>query len=450
MSRQMPNSMEAEQALLGAMLVYEKSVRIAIDEGCRHQDFYLEAHRKIYRVMESLAEEGKPCDVTTVASRLQDLSLLESCGGMNYLLQLSDSAVTSTSTKHYVEILQNKAYLRNLIETAQQIAEEGFNEAEDVEIVLDSAEKRILDVTRTRRTSEFRTSAEVVNTVMENIYKMKNQKSRITGIRTGYKDLDDTTNGLQRGDLIILAARPSMGKTAFALNLALNAAQLQTEQAVAVFSLEMPAEQLIQRMMSTKSEVDGMKIRSGFLNNDEMNSLAEAATEMRAMKIYIDDTPGVRVSEIFSKCRKLNAEHGLSLVVIDYIQLITGNGKNSDNRQQEVSEISRSLKALARELKVPVIALSQLSRKVEERTEKIPMLSDLRESGAIEQDADIVMFLYREAYYAKLKDKDESVTNESVDVIIAKHRNGATKNITLSFERNINSFKNPALEYEGV
>ncbi|MBR5003859.1 MAG: replicative DNA helicase [Erysipelotrichaceae bacterium] len=450
MSRQMPNSMEAEQALLGAMLVYEKSVRIAIDEGCRHQDFYLEAHRKIYRVMESLAEEGKPCDVTTVASRLQDLSLLESCGGMNYLLQLSDSAVTSTSTKHYVEILQNKAYLRNLIETAQQIAEEGFNEAEDVEIVLYSAEKRILDVTRTRRTSEFRSSAEVVNTVMENIYKMKNQKSRITGIRTGYKDLDDTTNGLQRGDLIILAARPSMGKTAFALNLALNAAQLQTDQAVAVFSLEMPAEQLIQRMMSTKSEVDGMKIRSGFLNNDEMNSLAEAATEMRAMKIYIDDTPGVRVSEIFSKCRKLNAEHGLSLVVIDYIQLITGNGKNSDNRQQEVSEISRSLKALARELKVPVIALSQLSRKVEERTEKIPMLSDLRESGAIEQDADIVMFLYREAYYAKLKDKDESVTNESVDVIIAKHRNGATKNITLSFERNINSFKNPALEYEGV
>ena len=338
----------------------------------------------------------------------------------------------------------------DLIETAQQIAEEGFNEAEDVEVVLDSAEKRILDVTRTRRTSEFRTSAEVVNTVMENIYKMKNQKSRITGVRTGYKDLDDTTNGLQRGDLIILAARPSMGKTAFALNLALNAAQLQTDQAVAVFSLEMPAEQLIQRMMSTKSEVDGMKIRSGFLNNDEMNSLAEAATEMRAMKIYIDDTPGVRVSEIFSKCRKLNAEHGLSLVVIDYIQLITGNGKNSDNRQQEVSEISRSLKALARELKVPVIALSQLSRKVEERTEKIPMLSDLRESGAIEQDADIVMFLYREAYYAKLKDKDESVTNESVDVIIAKHRNGATKNITLSFERNINSFKNPALEYEGV
>ena len=450
MSRQMPNSMEAEQALLGAMLVYEKSVRIAIDEGCRNQDFYLEAHRKIYSVMESLADEGKPCDITTVASRLQDLSQLESCGGMNYLLQLSDSAVTSTSTKHYVEILQNKSYLRSLIETAQQIAEDGFNEAEDVEVVLDSAEKRILDVTRTRRTSEFRTSAEVVNTVMENIYKMKNQKSRITGIRTGYKELDDTTNGLQRGDLIILAARPSMGKTAFALNLALNAAQLQIDQAVAVFSLEMPAEQLIQRMMSTKSEVDGMKIRSGFLNNDEMNSLAEAATEMRAMKIYIDDTPGVRVSEIFSKCRKLNAEQGLSLVVIDYIQLITGNGKNSDNRQQEVSEISRSLKALARELKVPVIALSQLSRKVEERTEKIPMLSDLRESGAIEQDADIVMFLYREAYYAKLKDKDESVTNESVDVIIAKHRNGATKNITLSFERNINSFKNPALEYEGV
>ena len=278
---------------------------------------------------------------------------------------------------------------------------------------------------------------------------MKNQKSRLTGTKTGYKELDNTTNGLQKGDLIILAARPSMGKTAFALNLALNAAQLHLDSAVAVFSLEMPAEQLIQRMMATKSEVEGNKIRNGYLTNDEMNMLQEAAVEMKALKIFIDDTPGIRMSEIFSKCRKLSADHGLSMVVIDYIQLISGNGKNSDNRQQEVSEISRTLKSLARELKVPVIALSQLSRKVEERTEKIPMLSDLRESGAIEQDADIVMFLYREAYYQSLKDKDESLTNEKVDVIIAKHRNGATKTIELSFEKHINSFKNLAADTGG-
>ena len=446
MNKTMPNNIGAEQALLGAMLLYDKSVRLALDEGCEIELFYLETHRLIFSVMKSLNDALRPIDITSVATKLQDLSQLDKIGGMDYLIQLSDSAVTSSNTKHYVEIILNKFYLRNLIETASEIVDNAYDESEEVENVLDVAEKQILNVTRTRKTSEFRSSSEVVSVVMDNIYQMKNQKSRITGTKTGFKDLDNTTNGFQKGDLIILAARPSMGKTAFALNLALNSSQLQQDQAVAVFSLEMPAEQLIQRMLSTKSEVESSKIRNGYLNNDEMNLLHEGATEMKALKIFIDDTPGIRMSEVFSKCRKLHADHGLSLVVIDYIQLISGNGKNSDNRQQEVSEISRTLKSLARELKVPVIALSQLSRKVEERTEKIPMLSDLRESGAIEQDADIVMFLYREAYYQAIKEKDESVKNEKVDLIIAKHRNGATKNIELSFEKHITAFKNLAVD----
>lgn len=440
MSRQMPCSIDTERALLGTMLVYsEKSPRIAMEEGLRNQDFYLDAHRKIFSVIEGLYKEGRMIDVMTVTARLKDLDQLNQIGGMDYILQLSDSSVTSAGTKHYVEILQEKTYLRNLIETAEQIVQDSFDGTENVDELLDSAEKRILDVTRTRRTSEFRTSEEVINAVLENIYKMRSQKSRITGIRTGYSALDNLTAGLQRGDLIILAARPSMGKTAFALNLGLNAAHFKTDEAVAIFSLEMPAEQLMQRMISKKSQIDGRNLRTGMLNNEEMAKLMEAATEMQAMKIFIDDTPGIRVSEIFSKCRKLKAEHGLCMVVIDYIQLISGSGKNGDNRQQEVSEISRGLKALARELEVPVIALSQLSRSVEQRADKSPMLSDLRESGALEQDADIVMFLYREAYYTKDENGEEPDSQE-IDLNVAKHRNGATSSIKLNFKKSISGF----------
>lgn len=438
MSRQMPNSIDTERALLGTMLVYEKSTRIAVEEGLRVHDFYLDAHRKIFSVIEVLYKEGRMIDVMTVTSKLNDLEQLNQIGGMDYILQLSDSSVTSASTKHYVEILQEKTYLRNLIETAEEIVQDSFDGTNNVDEILDSAEKRILDVTRTRRTSEFRTSEEVINAVLDNIYKMRNQKSRITGIRTGYSALDNLTAGLQRGDLIILAARPSMGKTAFALNLGLNAAHFRDE-AVAIFSLEMPAEQLMQRMMSKKSLIDGRNLRTGMLNNEEMAKLMEAATEMQAMKIFVDDTPGIRVSEIFSKCRKLKAEHGLCMIVIDYIQLITGSGKSSDNRQQEVSEISRGLKALARELEVPVVALSQLSRSVEQRADKSPMLSDLRESGALEQDADIVMFLYREAYYNKDENGEEPDSQE-IDLNVAKHRNGATASIKLNFKKSISGF----------
>ena len=440
MSRQLPNSIEAEQALLSSMLVYPSAVNIALEQGLHADEFYLEAHKRLFTVMMGMQEDGKPIDAPGLISRCSDLNVLGSIGGVDFIMELADSSVSSANTKYYIELIQNKAYLRNLILTAQTIAEDGFNSGTDIDEVMDRAEKQLLNVTRTRRTGDFRFAKEVVTSVVDNIQKMSTNRSSITGTATGYKELDRCTNGFQKGDLIILAARPSMGKTAFALNLTMNAAQINN-QAVALFSLEMPAEQLISRMLSAKSRIPGQKLRTGYLVNNEWNQLNEAATELRMAKIFIDDSPGVRVAEIFSKCRKLQSEHGLCMIVIDYIQLISGSGRNSENRQQEVSEISRGLKALARELKVPVIALSQLSRTVEHRTDKHPMLSDLRESGALEQDADLVVFLYRDAYYNRAEEGPET---EEVDIDIAKHRNGPTQMIKLAFERSINSFYNYA------
>ncbi|MFV0552630.1 MAG: replicative DNA helicase [Anaerorhabdus sp.] len=443
MNRQMPNSLEAEQSLLGTLMVYQNSMTIVSDEGLQDSDFYLEAHRKIFAAIFDLHAEGKPVDMTTVSTRLNDMNRLSQVGGVEYLMQLCDAAVTSANTKTYTEIIQNKAFMRSLIEASQVIAEEGLDGQVDIDDYLDSAEKRILNVTRNRRTSDFRTGTEVINSVIENIQKMADNHSPITGVATGFKDLDRLTHGFQPGDLVILAARPSMGKTAFALNLGMNMAQIETKKAVAIFSLEMPAEQLISRILSAKSTVLGDHLKTGYLSSGEWNQLSEAVTELKSTKIFIDDTPGVRVSEIFSKCRKLQAEHGLSCILIDYIQLITGNGKNGDNRQQEVSEISRNLKALARELKVPVIALSQLSRGVEQRTDKRPMMSDLRESGALEQDADMIILLFRESYYDDEK-KEEAIKNgiETVEVDVAKHRNGATRRLDVAFKADINAFYN--------
>ncbi len=439
MTRQMPHSIDTERALLGTLLVYEKSTRVAIEEGLSIHDFYLDAHRKIFTVIEAIHHEGKLVDVMTVSTKLNDLDQLKLVGGMDYILQLSDSSVTSASTKHYVEVLQDKTYLRRLIETAEEISQDSFDGTYKLEELLDSAEKKILNVTRSRKTADFRSSEHVINSLLDNIYKMRNQKSRITGVKTGYTALDNLTSGLQRGDLIILAARPSMGKTALALNIGLNVAHYNTDEAVAIFSLEMPAEQLMSRMVAKKSQIAGNVLKNGQLSNEEMARLMEASTEMQGMKIFTDDSATIRMSEIFSKCRKLKVEQGLCLIVIDYIQLISSSGKGGENRQQEVSEISRNLKALAREMEVPVVALSQLSRSVETRSEKIPMLSDLRESGSIEQDADIVMFLYRDDYYKKDENKEEPDEQE-VQLIIAKHRNGATSSLDLHFKKSISGF----------
>lgn len=439
MNQILPHSIETEQALLSSMLAYPISVQTAVEMGLHADHFYVEAHKRLYQVMMGMYEEGRPIDPASVVARLNDLQMLANVGGAAFVLELSETSVSSANTKYYIGVIQDKAYVRNLILTAQQIARDSYDTSADIDDVMDQAEKQLLNVTRTRRSAEFKVAREVVGDVLANIQKMSSTHTSVTGTPTGYRYLDKLTNGFQRGDLIILAARPSMGKTAFALNIALNAAQI-TKQAVALFSLEMPAEQLITRMLSVKSRISGSVLRTGQINtNNEWNALNEAAADLKQAKIYIDDSPTVRVAEIFSKCRKLQTEHPLALIVIDYIQLIASSGKSSDNRQQEVSEISRGLKALARELNVPVIGLSQLSRSVEQRSDKKPQLSDLRESGALEQDADLVIFLYRQAYYDK--DEDRPAT-EKTEVLISKHRNGPIGQVDLAFESNINAFYN--------
>ena len=393
MAKEMPHSIEAEQSILGAMLVYPSLVRTVVDQDLHAEEFYVEAHQRIFGCMMDLHENGQNVDVTTLITRLNDTSQLALVGGADYVIKLSDSAVSSANGVFYIDIIKQRYHLRRLIETAEKIAEEGFDSSSSLDDVLDHAEKEILEVTRSRRASEFQSSKEVVGRVIKELVALRESDNHITGVRTGYQDLDRMTNGFQRGDLIILAARPAMGKTALALNLGMYTA-LRNPGAVAFFSLEMPAESLMKRLLSAKSQVEGNKLRGGNISDDELNRLNEAGNELGAAKIFIDDSASIKVSQIFSKCRKLMSEYGLSLIVIDYLQLISGSGRGGgDNRQQEVSEISRNLKILAKEMNCPVIALSQLSRSVEQRTDKQPMLSDLRESGAIEQDADIVMFL---------------------------------------------------------
>ena len=447
----MPSAPEAEASLLGTMMVYPNAARTGMEEGLSEDDFFVDVNRRIFTAVSSLYHEGSPVDLTTVSTRLKDMGQLELVGGFAYLTSLTDAAVTSHNTKHYVALIHDKAVLRKLIETAQTIVEEGTSGQADINEYLDQSEKAILDVSRSRRVSEFKGSPELMTSVLDMIQKMSDNHSDITGLKTGFRDLDHVTHGLQKGDLIILAARPSMGKTAVALNLALNVALYQPKQAVAIFSLEMAAEQLAMRLLSARSRVAGDKLKTGYLTNDEWNRVNEAAGELKMLKLYVDDTPGIKTTDIFSKCRRLQAEQGLSLVLIDYIQLITGNtgGRNEVNRQQEVSEISRNLKALARELNIPVIALSQLSRSVEQRENKHPQLSDLRESGAIEQDADIVMMLYRESYYnQEMKDNLDPDASEPLEINIAKHRNGATRRINVAFEASTNALMNIELTRE--
>ncbi|MFV0379847.1 MAG: replicative DNA helicase [Anaerorhabdus sp.] len=442
MNRIMPNSIEAEISLLGTLMVYPNSSKIAFEAGTCVEYFTTDANKAIFSAIEYLNQNSVPIEISTIITKLTDNGEIQRAGGKENLISICDAAVSSANIKSYVQILQNKHYQRTMIEVAQLIVDKGFSDKE-IEDYLDEAEKAVLNVTRNRRTSEFKSGRDVISKVVENIHKMADNKSSITGVKTSFKDLDNLTHGLQGGDLIILAARPSMGKTAFALNLGMNIALVNREKAIAVFSLEMPAEQLISRILSAKSNVKGDSLRTGRLEQKDWGLLNEAVSELKASQIYIDDTPGVKVSEIFSKCRRLQSEHGLSCIIIDYIQLISGNSSKGDNRQQEVSEISRNLKALARELEVPVIALSQLSRNVESRADKKPMMSDLRESGSIEQDADIVMLMFRESYYDDEK-KQEALDNkmEAVEINVAKHRNGATKKLEVAFKAETNAFYN--------
>ncbi len=448
MARVLPSAPEAEATLLGNMMVYPSAARIAMEEGLSEEDFFVEANRRIFLAIDSLYKQGERIDLTTVVTRLKDMDMLDKCGGVSYLSDLSDASVTSANVKSYVNMVHDKAVIRKMIEATETLAEEGYSGQTDINEYLDACEKAVLEISRNRRTNEFRTSPELITGVLENIQKMSDNRTDITGLKTGFNDFDHTLHGLQKGDLIVLAARPAMGKTAVALNMAMNVAAYQPRGAVAIFSLEMAAEQLAMRLLSAKSHIPGDKLRTGRLNDADWNRLNEAAGELKMSNIYIDDTSMIKVPEIFSKCRRLKADVGLNLVLIDYIQLITASGnRRNENRQQEISDISRNLKALARELEVPVIALSQLSRSVEQRDNKHPMLSDLRESGAIEQDADIVLMLYREAYYDEaIREQAQKDGNERLEINIAKHRNGATRKVYLAFENTTNALYNIASE----
>lgn len=428
-----PHNIEAEQAVIGAVFLEPDSFSVA-SEWLRPEDFYRTSHQEIFLVMYDLSEKGEPIDLVTVTNALLAKDVLEQSGGVSYLTDLASGVPTAANVEYYSKIVEEKAILRRLISTATNIVSSTFTQEEDVEGVLDEAEKSILEVANRKNASSFKEIRDVLLEVHKNIEELHKQQGDITGIPTGFRDLDRVTSGFQRNDLIIIAARPSVGKTAFALNIAQNVA-IRAEENVALFSLEMGADQLVQRMLCAEGNIDSQRLRSGRLEDNDWEKLTMAMGSLSQAGVYIDDSASVRVSDIRSKCRRLKQESGLGMIIIDYLQLISGSGNSSDNRQQEVSEISRSLKALARELQVPVIALSQLSRGVESRQDKRPMMSDLRESGSIEQDADIVGFLYRDDYYDK-----ETEAKNIIEIIIAKQRNGPTGTVELAFAKEFNKF----------
>lgn len=434
-SRVPPQNLEAEQAVLGAILL-EAEALVASMERLRAEDFYSVSHQRIFEVMVALGEDGEPIDLVTLTARLQDLGQLDEVGGVSYLAKLAGAVPTAANVEYYAQIVEEKSMLRRLIRTATQIVSSGYATEEDVGVLLSDAERRIMELSHNRSSSGFISIRDVLMEVFERVEFLYNHKGGVTGIPSGFVDLDKMTSGFQRNDLIILAARPSVGKTAFALNVAQNVA-VRASETVAIFSLEMSAAQLVQRMICAESNVDATRMRTGDLKGDDWEKLSMAIGSLSEAQIYIDDTPGITVADIRAKCRRLKKEKGLGMVLIDYLQLIQGRGKAGENRQQEVSEISRTLKMIARELEVPVIALSQLSRGVEQRQDKRPMMSDLRESGSIEQDADIVAFLYRDDYYDK-----ETEKKNIIEIIIAKQRNGPVGTVELVFLKQFNKFVN--------
>ena len=442
-NREYPHDIEAERSLLGSMLI-SKDKCIDILNKTVEDDFYDDSHQAIFKAMAAINEEGTPVDVTTVTSYLMDHSQLDKIGGVDYLLRLSESVPTVAHSEYYLKILHNKATLRRIIRETTQIAENAYGDVENIDAFIDETEKTILKVTQDRSAGEFRDIRGVIKSVTDRLNLLQKIDGNISGVKSGFRDLDKITSGFQKGDLIILAARPAMGKTAFALNLAHNAAY-KAEEPVAIFSLEMPAEQLVQRVICSMGGIEGSSMRTGEILKTNANKYYAAAERVSKCNMYIDDSPGIKINDIVAKSRKLKSEHGLRMIVIDYLQLITTASKNKENRQQEVSEISRTLKALARELEVPVISLSQLSRSVEQRPNKRPMMSDLRESGAIEQDADIVAFLYREDYYRKEgKEPGNEIEDNTIEVILEKNRAGARGTIKLLFQKEYNKFSSIA------
>jgi len=430
-----PQNMEAEQAVIGAALLQPEALITAM-ERVKSEDFYSTAHQLIFEAMIELGENNQPIDLVTLTAHLQDRGALEEIGGVSYLAKLANSVPTAANVEYYAQIVEEKSMLRRLIRTATNIVSDGYASADDVSSLLGDAEKKILEISNRRSSSGFISIRDVLMEVFEKVEFLYANRGGTTGIPSGFVDLDRMTAGFQRSDLIIVAARPSVGKTAFALNIAQNVG-VRAKETVAIFSLEMSAAQLVQRMICAEANVDATRLRTGNLEPDDWEKLTMAIGSLSEANIFIDDTPGIMVSDIRAKCRRLKKEKGLGMILIDYLQLISGRGKAGENRQQEVSEISRTLKQIARELEVPVIALSQLSRGVEQRQDKRPMMSDLRESGSIEQDADIVSFLYRDDYYDK-----ESEKKNIIEIIIAKQRNGPVGTVELVFLKNFNKFVN--------
>lgn len=429
-----PQNIEAEQSVLGAILIEQSSIA-KISDLLNVEDFYREAHRLIYRAALALFERGEAIDFVTVIDILRRENALERAGGISYVTSLANSVPTAANIVYHAKIVQEKGLLRRLIHVATDIAAMGYDEAENVERILDQAEQKILQVATQKISQDFQPIKEIIFTTLDKIDEMHKAKGGITGLSTGFANLDKLTGGFQRSDLILIAARPSMGKTAFVLNVAQHMATKE-RRPVAIFSLEMPREQLAMRMMCAEGLIDSQRFRTGSMTNEEWSKLIDAADRLSASPMYIDDTANVNALELRNKARRISKEHGLDCIIIDYLQLMDGGTNNrNENRQQQISEISRSLKALARELRVPVIALSQLSRGPESRTTRKPMLSDLRESGSLEQDADLVMFLYREDYYVP-----ETERKNITELMIAKNRNGPTENIELYFHKNFTRF----------
>lgn len=423
--KSMPHNIEAEQCVLGSMMIDKSSIAQAL-EMLNKEDFYKDAHQIIYNAILDLYQKDTAVDLVTITENLQAKEKLEEAGGITYISQVCSSVISTANLQSYIKIVKDKSTLRKLIRASTDIIENSYNKQDDVEAIVDLAEKKIFNIGSNRNTGDFEAMSTVLERGFFEIEKMFNNKGGVTGVASGFPELDSKTSGFQKGDMILIAARPSMGKTTFALNLAQYAA-LRGGKSIAVFSLEMSKEQLAYKLLCSEANVDMLKLRTGNLEDRDWENIAKASGPLASAKIFIDDTAGISVMEMRSKCRRLKIEHGIDMIVIDYLQLMSGS-RGSESRQQEVSEISRSIKALAKEMECPVIALSQLSRAPEQRTDHRPMLSDLRESGSIEQDADLVMFLYRDEYYNK-ETEDKNVA----ECIIAKQRNGPTGTVKLAW-----------------
>jgi replicative DNA helicase len=435
LKRVLPHSIEAEQSVIGSMLM-DKDAIVAASEILTGEDFYGRQYGIVFEAMVELHDEAKPVDTVTLQNRLKEKDVPPEVSSLEFIKDILNIVPTSANVKYYANIVAEKALLRRLIKTNEEIANTCYVGREPVEDILAETEKKIFQIVQNRNVGDYVPIRQVVADALRKIEIASHNKGAVTGVATGFADLDYRTAGMQPSDLILIAARPSMGKTAFALNIAEYVA-FRSNQTVAIFSLEMSKEQLVNRLFSLESRVDAQRLRTGGLDDNDWERLIESAAVIGKSKLIIDDTPGISVPELRSKCRKYKLEHNLQMIMIDYLQLMSASGRGSDSRQQEISEISRSLKALARELQVPVIALSQLSRAVEQRPDHRPMLSDLRESGAIEQDADVVMFIYRDDYY----NKDTEMKNIA-EIIIAKQRNGPIGTVNLVWLPEYTKFAN--------